>query len=421
MDRVLEAPKPRRSSFKEELRLLLPGEREWESWEFFQGQEAKLQSSVSQKNVLNELKGTYHLGIPLQHLLVVPIWLATKDASVMKEMVGLQLESKGLGKSGGDSAFDYVVVRQENERTLLAVSVLPKNFPEELCHPRILQYRPVTDYWSLPHNQVLIWRELEVLILAFTSGSELIYVQSSSATHLHESLLLEANCARLILESEGSLASLLGITFYGEFSREEMEAVSLSMDLPLQKLDHQVPANLKNARKLLPSVVYQAQKQRNQAHIKRRLAFGAAGVYLLILIAIFGQLGWLGWQKKTLADEIDSHRNEVEALRSTSQRWRALEPAVLPETYPLEILYRCTKLLPEEGVRFVNYDQSQDRVLISGEAKNALAALQYIEALKKSAELDAYVWEMPSPVLLPNESAQFRIEGKRRDATAKIQ
>lgn len=418
MDRVLEtpAPPPRASSKKDEVRLLFPGETSWERW----GLQPRGVSSLKGTGSLAELSTRSEvrscLAIPLHQTVIVPIWLSTTDASLMRDMVLLQLERRGFTGERAEITFEYQILRQESDRTLLAVYLLPETFPGELCFAKISDYRPATDFWTLPLNQLLVWKELDSLVLAFTSGEGVVYAQSSQTNTLHPSFIHEAHCASLLLESENVLPALRGITVFGDFTQEETENLGTALHLPLQHLERPQPILPKNPRRLIPTPVRLAQQQRKQSQRNRKFQAAAVGFYLILVCAILGQLAWLSRQKSTLNQKLAGQRAEVENIQSTFRRWQALEPVVLPEMYPIEMLYRCTRLLPEEGVRLLTYEQDGARINFTGEAKSAPAAFQFAEALKKSPEVDAYSWEMPAPDLLPNDSARFIIEGRRRDA-----
>lgn len=420
MDRVLEpaAPPPRTASKKDEVRLLFPGETSWERWGLQPRGASVLKSAGALAELSARLEARSCLAIPLHQTVIVPIWLSTTDSSLMRDMVLLQLERRGFTGDRAEIPFEYQVIRQEGDRTLLAVYLLPETFPDELCFSQIHDYRPASDFWFLPLNQLLVWKELDSLILAFTSGEGLVYSQSSQSRSLHPSFIHEAHCAILLLESEKVLPALRGITVFGDFSKQEMDALGSALNLPLQHLDRPQPVLPKNPRRLVPAPVRLAQQQKKQKQRNRKFQAAAIGIYLALVCGILGQLAWLGRQKDILNQKLAAQRPQVEDIQATFRRWQALEPAIFPETYPVEMLYRCTRLLPEEGVRLITYEQDSTRINFTGEAKNAPAAFQFAEALKKSPEVDAYVWEMPSPDLLPNDSARFVIEGRRRDAPA---
>ena len=51
---------------------------------------------------------------------------------------------------------------------------------------------------------------------------------------------------------------------------------------------------------------------------------------------------------------------------------------------------------------------------MDGEASTATLAYQFAEKVKKNTELRTFQFEMAAPRILPNDHAQFRLEGKPR-------
>jgi hypothetical protein len=51
---------------------------------------------------------------------------------------------------------------------------------------------------------------------------------------------------------------------------------------------------------------------------------------------------------------------------------------------------------------------------VDGEANTAALAYEFIDKIKKNPELRAFQFDMAAPRILPNNHAQFRVEGKPR-------
>jgi hypothetical protein len=65
-------------------------------------------------------------------------------------------------------------------------------------------------------------------------------------------------------------------------------------------------------------------------------------------------------------------------------------------------------------VRITAYNQSARQISVDGEANAAGLAYQFIDKVKKSPELRNFQFEMAAPRILPNDHAQFRLEGRPR-------
>jgi hypothetical protein len=103
---------------------------------------------------------------------------------------------------------------------------------------------------------------------------------------------------------------------------------------------------------------------------------------------------------------------KMEFIKKTETRWKALSPAIDPRYYPIEVLLHLFESLPSEDVQITAFNQSARQVSVDGEAKNATLAYQFADKVKKHPDLQMFQFDMAAPRILPNEHAQFRLEGK---------
>ncbi|NJK93387.1 MAG: hypothetical protein HC904_17180 [Blastochloris sp.] len=351
--------------------------------------------------------------MPHSLALTFPLWLATRDEAVLEEMIWLQLERRGLlAGSRLDTVMSHRVLRHEEERVLVSVSVLTTDYPETLSFPRVSRYGLSSELIPWPENHLCFWKELGHEVFAFSSGQHPIYVRSSPGEELSETLIQEAFCARLQLECDQVLAPGSLVTVWDPRSRAEQEILIRQFGANVRFEERPAPRLPATPALMLPLSVRRTQESQKQNQQRNRIMTGLGLLYLVALLSFLGHLGWLHWQKRNLETELARHRSEVETIRNTAARWEAMELALLPELYPLEMLYRCTRPLPEEGIRLVTFDQSGSRVLMTGEAKNSAMAFKFLQDLKDREDLASYRWEMPPPKLLPTDAAQFQIEGR---------
>jgi hypothetical protein len=120
-----------------------------------------------------------------------------------------------------------------------------------------------------------------------------------------------------------------------------------------------------------------------------------------------------------LQSEIDALVPAVTATKDAMNKWQALQPALEPSNYPLEVLFQTSRLLPKDGVRLTLFEMNLDRVLIQGEASTLAAAIKFQDDLEKNAELEGlYEWTAETPKQLPSGSTRFQIDGTRRGSSA---
>jgi len=104
----------------------------------------------------------------------------------------------------------------------------------------------------------------------------------------------------------------------------------------------------------------------------------------------------------------------TEFVRATDARWKGLAPAIDAHYYPVEMLLHLFESLPSADVRITGYNQSARQISVDGEANTAALAYQFIEKVKKNPDLRGFQFDMAAPRILPNDHAQFRLEGRAK-------
>ena len=105
---------------------------------------------------------------------------------------------------------------------------------------------------------------------------------------------------------------------------------------------------------------------------------------------------------------------KVAFVKQTEADWKALSPAIDPHYYPIEILLHLFESLPNPEVRITVYDQSARQISVQGEAPSAALVYQFAEKVKKHSDLQDFIFSLQTPRILPNDHAQFRMEGKTK-------
>jgi hypothetical protein len=150
-----------------------------------------------------------------------------------------------------------------------------------------------------------------------------------------------------------------------------------------------------------------------QAEWRKRLLW-IGGAYLGLLFLLLAYLGLLRFQIGRIGGRIGRDAPKTEFVRATEAKWKGLAPAIDPHYYPVEILLHLFESLPSADVRITAYNQSARQISVDGEANTAALAYQLIEKVKKNPDLRAFQFDMAAPRILPNNHAQFRLEGKAK-------
>jgi hypothetical protein len=170
------------------------------------------------------------------------------------------------------------------------------------------------------------------------------------------------------------------------------------------------PANVKL--NLLPESWRQQRLQLVRRGEWRKRIMQAGGIYAGIFFLFLLYLGFTRFEISRLNHLITRDQPQTEFVRGAEANWKALSPAIDSRYYPVEILLHLFESLPSPDVRITTYNQSARQISIDGEANSAALAYQFAEKAKKNPGLQIFKFDMAAPRILPNDHAQFRLEGK---------
>jgi hypothetical protein len=144
----------------------------------------------------------------------------------------------------------------------------------------------------------------------------------------------------------------------------------------------------------------------------RKRLLQAGGVYAGVLALFLAYLVYLRSAVGHLDHLIARDNPQIAFVRETDATWKALAPAIDSRYYPVETLLHLFESLPSPDVRITAYNQSARQISIDGEANSAALAYQFADKVKKNPGLQIFRFDMAAPRILPNDHAQFRLEGK---------
>ena len=360
------------------------------------------------------------LGLPIAAVLAQRFRLPSVDPAEFPDMIRIQIE-KVLPFSAEDLTTDFEVIEQdENESVVSAVAIRNEQLAE-IAAPlldRGFIPRQVTVYaaqrastYAPKGNALLIYPEGETLVYVMTENGKLSLARVFENGN-GEQLQLELPQLRMSAELQGINASspnvLLDESYY-----EMRDTVQGILASPAEIVGVELPpASVKL--NLLPESWRRRRSQviRQTEWRKRLLWIG--GAYVALLFLLFAYLGLLRFQIGRLDARIARDAPGTQFVRATEANWKALAPAIDARYYPVEILLHLFESLPSPEVRITAYNQSARQVSVDGEANTAALAYQFIEKIKKNPDLRVFQFDMAAPRILPNDHAQFRLEGKPR-------
>lgn len=366
------------------------------------------------------LNGTSNvvLGLPVTAILAQRLRLPTVDQSEFSEMVRIQVE-KALPYAPEEVTSDFEVIEQTEQSSVVSAVAIHNDRLSEIAAPllsRGIIPTQVTVYaaqraatHASAGRAFLLYREDASLVCAISEEGKLGFTRSlngADATQLQRDIPQLALSAQLQGIDTSSPALFVDESLFE--LRDTVEGLFVGRaDLIAVETP---PATTKI--NLLPDSWRQRRQDlAKQARWQRRLLFAGAA-YLAVLVAYFAYVMVLRLELGRLDRRIERDTPKTEFIRKTEARWKALSPAIEPRFYPIEVLLHLFESLPSEDVRITGYNQSARQVSVDGEAKSAALAYQFADKVKKHPDLQMFQFDMAAPRILPNEQAQFRLEGK---------
>jgi len=181
--------------------------------------------------------------------------------------------------------------------------------------------------------------------------------------------------------------------------------------LPVEKLEEPVPSPPVGMPAWSPPGVLQS-RLRGLRRRQWTRALSIAGAALVFLgVALGAYLFSRGMQIRSLQAQMEVLSLEVDPLIGIARQWELLSPSIEPDGFALEKLLLAVTALPAEGVRLSLFEALPEAVRIEGDARNVGLATLYFNSLQTQDGAERFSWNMPSPVLQPDNSARFAIDG----------
>lgn len=377
-------------------------------------------ASLDEAGTLLQPGEAFVLGLPVALVLAQRLRLPTVDRDEFLEMARIQIEkampysteemttaSDIISQTEEDSVISAVAVHNEKLSELAAALLSRGLIPGQVtvyAAQRAATHAPVG-------AALLIYPESDAIVCAISEEGKLSFTRTLDAA---DPLQLQRDLPQLTLSAElqGINTSfpkiLLDESLYG--LRDTIEGIfATSVELIAVEVP---PAD--TGLNLLPESWRQRRDQVVRQGEWRKRIIWAAGVYAALLVLFLLCLLLLRLEIGRLGRRIAKDAPRTEFVQMTNARWKALAPAIDPRYYPIEVLGHLSESLPSADVRITKFDQSARQLSVEGEANTAALAYQFADKVKKNPSLQMFQFEMPAPRLLPNEHAQYRLEGKPR-------
>jgi hypothetical protein len=358
------------------------------------------------------------LSLPVAAILAQRFRLPTVDPAEFPEMVRLQIE-KALPFSPEEVTADFELIEQnENESVISAVAIRNEQLMEiagplldkGVIPQQVTVYAAQRATTHAPEGRaLLIYPEGEKLVSAVTENGKVSLTRTFDGVKPEQ---LQAELPQIALSAElqginGSFPNVL----LDESCYELRDTVQGILDSKPALVGIETPpASVKL--NLLPESwrLRRTQLAKRGEWRKRLTLAGAAYAGLFLLFLLY--LGYSRFAIARLDRLITRDAPQTQFIRETESDWKSLAPAIDSRYYPVEILFHLSEDLPSPDVRITAYNQSARQISVDGEANTAALAYQFAEKVKKDGALQNFRFDMAAPRILPNNHAQFRLEGK---------
>ena len=392
-------------------------------WNFVRSSEQNGSWSVRKLQTLEEAvpllsaDDEFVLGLPVSAVMAQRFRLPSVDPAEFPDMIRLQIE-KSLPFPADEVTSDFELIEQSENESVVSAIAISNDRLAELASPLLDRGyipRQVTVYaaqrartYAPKGNALLIYPEGEMLVYAMTENGKLSLARAIERNG--DQLEIELPQLRLSAELQGIDASSPNVLL-DETCYELREAVQGILASPTEIVGIELPpAPVKL--NLLPESWRRRRLQLVRQVEWRKRILWIGGAYVGAIVLLFAYLGLVRFQVGRFDRRIAHDAPETEFVRATEARWQALAPAIDLQYSPVEILQHLFESLPSADVRITVYNQSARQISVDGEANTAALAYEFIDKIKKNPDLRTFQFDMAAPRILPNNHAQFRLEGK---------
>lgn len=398
---------------KRSCELLLPGAKVWQSWTGAEGASCHHSRDEDSAGAAFAREAQHRvLALPATHFWVLPAWLKGEPEH-LRSMALLHLERMGVKAGDEETAVQVRTISGKEGAHLTRILALKDQavplsdtarLPDEvtlhaLCYP-------------LVQNSITIFRELGRLVIAMTSGTQLIYCAPLSASRLDGNALAELNNICLQLGFQGVLGRLESIVLW--IDEGDTAQIQRITGLTAYRCDMPAPTMPECGSSLLMPEDVSVERQNQAGRARTRFMMLTAGAVIAATIALVATLTSLALQERNmLRDKVAGLSPHESQVMDNKKAWQEAAPAVDPSTWPQQLLLHCMEPESSSEASITHWEWTPDRMSIRGRMPNWSLALQYTKEVSEIEGLGMFGWEMPAPVIASDNSATFEMKGVR--------
>lgn len=397
---------------KQRCELLLPAANGWERWAGPENGPLEREQSFDAEGIFTRDAMRRVLALPASSTWTLPAWLKG-DIEHLRDMAGLHLERLGVRTAGGTQEMQVNRIASDDTAHLTCIIALkeePAPLAEKARLPDDVSLSALC--YTLPEDAVVLWRELGRLVVAITSGPQLIYFSPLSSTRLDEGALGELNNICLQLGFQRVLGTVEQFVLWtDEGNVDQIRRVTGIGAMREARPAPRLPS--RGGCGLMPADVI-VERARQQAGKRTKMMALGTGALLAVAIAAIALLTvFASRERGELLDKVAELTPRASKVEDHRKAWEEIAAAVDPKRFPMEVLLRCMEPKSSADVALVHFECSGDRVILRGRTPTSSVALQYAQEIKGAESLNAYAWETPPPQMHSDDSSTFELKGVR--------
>lgn len=399
--------------------IVLPSSDEgWELWALGKSEPELKTHFIGAIDKLNVPAGSC-VALPVRCLATMPLHVPSDDPDLYRGAAELLLE-KGSFLASGETgrSWDCKVVEKRGNEVIVAVSVLVEDRLEDehkLNHvsfdssARLIRPKEMGDV-------VAFWKENGEWVLACYRDREVFYTEPLGSVDGSIDLTIDLLRSQFLVK--GIPFHLKSVWCWMQGTDEEMPDALKNSHLGVHVARRPIPEMPASQLTLQPSEVV-AWHGRQAVLARNRLIFMALGALYLV------GLGFLWWKDHQSDQKIATLNQEIAGLQPAWEsnmehfdRWNELS-SLVSDRWPLNLYKECAMLLPaNQSIRFQQIEVQEALIVIHGSSLNLNAIAKYSLGLKRSSELEGFVWSTPSETRDPKTNQwAFRYEAKNENLT----
>jgi hypothetical protein len=358
------------------------------------------------------------VAVPSLHFDYLWARLPEGTAPERQEMLKLEMESRGWQPDGRDQGRTVALMVPDAGHVVCSAACWPGQ-PSLDEFARAGWFTPSAWAYGYRPYSVTIWMEAGALTAVWTGAvaNFPVHCQSLSRVTLDRDLAAELDTVETSLRLSGVPVRTAVLVFRGEIgdpSSRHSLARMLGWTDAIEQLAPQDPGFETSGTILPPAAGEYRRRARSQSRVRGFALFAVAvmgvGAFFMVQPAVSKQR-----ELQARTEALDQIEPELSGLREAREIWNLLQPALNPQRYPQELLLRCVKEVPAEGVRVTQFECTQNSVMLAGEASTPQLAIQFQNRLQQNVSLGGAVWDAPSPGFQEDGRASFQIQATFQD------